>query len=104
MELATLVSTDLPQGSAWPMSYAFHAESMSPAVIFVTNSDHTGTRFQPHGRKGNVTAELEALSKKLVIGWKDPLLSGKVVLSQETGRVWAYKCIFFLSESHYSLV
>lgn len=95
MGVAALVSTDLPQGSAWLTSYAFHADSMNPAVIFVINSDHTGTRFQPHGRKGKVAAELETLLKKLRIGWKDPLLSGRVVLSQETARVWAYKCIFF---------
>lgn len=62
-----LVLTDLLQGSAWPMSYAVHADSTNPAVIFAINSDDTGTRFQPHGRKGKVAAELETLPKKLLM-------------------------------------
>jgi len=95
VQRAILVSTGLPQGSAWPPSYAFHADNMKPAVIFVINSDHTDERFQPHGRKGKVAAELETLSKMLLVGWKDPLLSGKVMLSQKIARVFAYKCIFF---------
>lgn len=107
--VTALVSTELPQGFAWPRRYVFHADSVNCAVIFVVSSNHSGTRFQPHGRNVKAIAELESLSKKLLGGQKGFLFLGKPGLrkQQVSGSInqllFFALFFFFPSKSNYSL-
>lgn len=94
-ELTALVSTELSRGFAWPWRYVFHTDSMNCAVIFVS-SNHSGTRFQPHGRKIKAGAELESLSKKL-LGEAEGFVAFRQTRAEETASIWVYKCTFFFS-------
>lgn len=69
---------------------------MNCAVIFVS-SNHSGTRFQPHGRNVKAVAELESLSKKLLGGQKGLLFLGKPGLrkQQASGSINALFFFFF---------